>query len=68
MHPISYSLVLNILTLLVTGFLALAFNTPWLVLIAMLTQTHAIERFRPESKDEDDEDEPQPMGFTADVK
>jgi hypothetical protein len=66
MQPINYSLILNITTLLVCAVLACVFTQPLLVAIALVMQTHALERFQSAHQD-DDEDE-QPMGFTADVK
>lgn len=72
MQPIQYSLILNIVAILVIGALAAFFNQPLLViavLFALVTQTHAIQRFPDdEDDDDDDEDEEQPMGFTAKLK
>lgn len=67
MQPITYSLVLNVLTFLVCSALAYYFNQPLLVVVALLMQSHALERFQDKGDDEDeDEDEPS-MGFTAEV-
>jgi len=67
-HPIEYSLILNIVTLVVCGILAWTFAQPWLIIVAVVLQTHAIQRFGRESDENDEDDESQPMGFTADVK
>jgi hypothetical protein len=71
MQPISYSLIINVLTLALCGFLAYTFAQPWLVIVAVLIQTHALERFREAERDRQDmeegDDEPA-IGFTANVK
>jgi len=67
-QPIHYSLILNILVLLVCGGLAYVFSAPWLVILAILTQTHALERFRGEQNEEEKDYPDQPMGFNADIK
>lgn len=67
MHPIHYSLILNLVTLAITGFLAYSFNQPLLVVAAMLLANHSMARFESDSQDDDDDDD-QPMGFLADVK
>lgn len=65
MQPINYSLILNIAMIAVCAWLAYVFSQPMLVIIALLAQTHALERFH----DHDNEDtDAQPMGFTADLK
>jgi hypothetical protein len=66
-QPITYSLILNILALIVTGVLAWLFNQPMLVVVALVLQTHALNKFQ-ESNDYPEEEAEQPMGFTADVK
>lgn len=68
MQPITYSLILNLAVLAACTAMAIMMNIPWLIVIAMILQTHALERFRNEDPDVDDEDDDQPMGFTADVK
>jgi len=74
MQPVTYSLILNMAALAVTGALAYFFNEPLLVVVALVLQTHVMERFNnaggvgAHPDDEDDEDEDQPMGFTADIK
>lgn len=71
MQPIHYSLIINLIALLVCAGLAWLFAAPWLVIVAMLMQTHALERFQSqrEAQEEDEEDFPeQPMGFNANIK
>lgn len=65
MHPIHYSLILNLAVLLITGFLSYVFEEPLLVVVALLLANHSMARFQ--NDDPDDEDN-QPMGFLADVK
>lgn len=66
MQPIIYSLILNLAMLAVCTALAFMMNSPWLVVVAMALQTHALDRFRGDKEEEEDDE--QPMGFTADVK
>lgn len=66
MHPIHYSLILNLITLAIMGFLAHEFKEPLLVIVALLLANHSMARFQED--DDDDEDEDQPMGFLAPVK
>ena len=69
MQPITYSLILNAAALAICGFLALVFNQPLLIVVALVLQTHALERFQAAQQQDDEEDfPPQAMGFTADVK
>lgn len=66
MHPIHYSLIINLATLAVCGFLSLAFAQPLLIVFAVVMATHALDRFK--ETEEEEEFPEQPMGFTADVK
>lgn len=66
MHPIHYSLILNVIILGVTGFLAYAFTEPLLVVVALLLANHSMAKFS--GDDDNDDDDDQPMGFLADVK
>lgn len=63
MQPIHYSLIFNLLALMLTGFLAWEFEEPLLVIITLLVAQHTMARF----SDNDDDDEPG-IGFMADVK
>jgi hypothetical protein len=56
--------------LIVTGLLAWEFKSPLLILVVILLQTHALQRFEDSGPDDDDEDDfpARPMGFTADIK
>ena len=47
--------------------LAYLFTAPWLVIFALMAQTHALNRFR-DSRHDEEEEEAQPMGFTDNVK
>lgn len=67
MHPIHYSLILNLVTLAITGFLAYSFNQPLLVVAAMLLANHSMARFESDGQDNDDDDS-RSIGFMADVK
>lgn len=66
MQPIHYSLIFNVLALLLTGLLAWEFNEPMLVVVSLLVAQHTIARFN-DQDDDDDDDEPG-IGFMADVK
>jgi hypothetical protein len=69
MQPIHYSLIINLIALLICAGLAWLFAAPWLVIVAMLMQTHALERFQSQANHPDEDDYPeQPMGFNADIK
>ena len=67
MQPITYSLVLNVATLIAASLLAWAFAQPWMLIVVIVLQTHAIQKFTEDERDRD-EDDSRPMGFTADVK
>lgn len=61
MHPIHYSLILNVIILALTGFLAYAFKEPLLVVVALLLANHSMAKFQ-------DDDEGKEMGFLAEIK
>ncbi len=63
MHPIHYSLILNIIILAVTGFIAYSFREP-LVVVALLLANHSMEKFQDgDDPDEDDDDDEPRIGF-----
>lgn len=69
MQPITYSIIFNVLGAILAAGLAYVFQQPWLFVVVLMIQNHALERFRAEQHDaEPDFDDGQPMGFTADVK
>ena len=64
MHPIHYSLILNIIILAVTGFIAYSFKEPLLVVVALLLANHSMTKFQNgDSYDDDDEDDEPKIGF-----
>ncbi len=64
MHPIHYSLILNIIILAVTGFIAYSFKEPLLVVVALLLANHSMTKFQNgDSSDDDDEDDEPKIGF-----
>jgi hypothetical protein len=65
-QPIHYSLIYNFAVLMVMGALAWKLDQPLLLVVALLISQHALERFRSEAQDKE-EDEAQPMGFLQDV-
>lgn len=68
MQPITYSMILNILLLAVSGFLSIVFNQPLVFVIAVIMMSHALERFRDDADDGQDDNEQEPaIGFTANV-
>lgn len=70
-HPIHYSLLLNLAVLALTGFLAYVFKEPMLVVVALLLTNHSLARFsddRRDEEDDDDEDGEPSMGFLSRVK
>lgn len=70
MQPITYSFAINLSALLAAVFLSWQFTAPYIFVIALLVQTHALERFRDEEREDDrdtPDDEPA-IGFTADIK
>lgn len=67
MQPIHYSLIFNIIGALLAAGLAWQFQQPWLLVIVLMIQNHALELFRQEAPDPEFEEE-QPMGFTADIR
>lgn len=63
MHPIHYSLILNIIILAITGFIAYSFKEPLLVVVALLLANHSMAKFQ-DGDDNDDEDGDDPkIGF-----
>lgn len=68
MHPIHYSLVLNLIILAVTGFLAYEFKEPLLVVVALLLANHSMAKFQDHDDGDDDDDDSRPIGFLADIK
>lgn len=67
MQPIHYSLIFNVIALVVCTALAWRFEEPWLVIVALVLAQHTMARFQDDDDDEDDE-KAQPMGFLQDVK
>lgn len=67
MQPITYSLIFNVICVLLAAALSYQFNVVWLFLVVLMIQNHALERFT-ERVRQDEEDDAQPMGFTADIK
>ncbi len=67
MQPITYSLIFNVIGVLLAAALSYQFNVVWLFLVVLMIQNHALERFT-ERVRQDEEDDAQPMGFTADIK
>lgn len=69
MQPIHYSLIFNVLALLVCALLSWQFKEPLLVIVALLIAQHTPARFGDQrGRDDDDEDDDDPrIGFTADV-
>lgn len=66
MHPIHYSLVLNIIILAVTGFIAYSFKEPLLVVVALLLANHSMAKFQDSDDDLDDDENGEPkIGFLA---
>ena len=64
MHPIHYSLILNIIILAVTGFIAYSFKEPLLVVVALLLVNHSMAKFQDsDDLDEDDDDDDPKIGF-----
>ena len=64
MHPIHYSLVLNIIILAVTGFIAYSFKEPLLVVVALLLANHSMAKFQDgDGLDEDNDDDEPKIGF-----
>lgn len=67
MQPITYSLIFNVIGVLLAAALSYQFNVVWLFLVVLMIQNHALERFT-ERVRQDEEDDAQPMGFTAGIK
>lgn len=55
MQPISYSLIFNFLCVAVMAALSWKFERPELVLLTILVLPHALERFRPDGADDDEQ-------------
>jgi hypothetical protein len=63
-HPIHYSLIYNIIALLVAAGLAFHFAQPMLVLVVLILAQHSMGRFSNQD-DDDDDDEGPGMGFLS---
>lgn len=64
MHPIHYSLILNIIILAITGFIAYSFKEPPLVVVALLLANHSMAKFQDgDDLDDDDDDDDPKIGF-----
>ena len=69
MQPITYSLIFNVIGVLLAAALSYQFNVVWLFLVVLMIQNHALERFTERVRqDEEEDDDAQPMGFTADIR
>lgn len=66
MHPIHYSLILNLAILAVTGWLSYVFNQPLLVVIGLMLAQHTMAKF--DDGEEDEEEEEPAIGFNANIK
>jgi hypothetical protein len=67
LHPIHYSLILNLVAMVATGLLAYHFSQPLLIVVALLLANHSLARFQTDDDDED-EDEGGEIGFLANIK
>ena len=70
MQPITYSTVLNVLALVISGFLAWAFKEPLVFIVCIILQTHIPTRHETEEVEEDDDKgnyEGGGIGFTGKV-
>lgn len=71
MHPIHYSLIINVLAMAIAAALAWKFETPWILVIVLMLSQHEMARFQEQQRqnDLDDMDDGEPaMGFLADMK
>lgn len=68
MQPITYSLIFNTVGVLLAAALSYQFSVPWLFLVVLMIQNHALERFTEYTRQDKEDDDAQPMGFTADIK
>lgn len=72
MHPITYSLIMNLAALLIlagVGIYTRYDGTLLLIVVAILIQTHALQRFSrgAEAEGDDDDDDEPAIGFLAEV-
>lgn len=75
LHPIHYSLIINLVVMAIAGGLAWAFSQPLVFILAVILSNHALERFRNDppgaGRDSDDDEDPEysesRAGFTADI-
>ena len=63
MHPIHYSLILNIVILAITGFIAYSFKEPLLVVVALLLANHSMAKFQDGDDDDDEGGNDPKIGF-----
>ena len=72
LQPITYCLVMNIVILAITAWLADKFASPLLIIVAIFLCNHALQRFDDDTGEDDERDEPDEYeggraGFTGDV-
>lgn len=67
MHPITYSIIINLAILIVVSFLSLAFSQPLLFVVGLMMMNHIMGRFNTSAEQDQDDEEAQAMGFTADL-
>lgn len=73
MHPITYSLIINIVAIVAILTAAITLDagpveTGLLLVVMVLIQTHAMQRFETARHEaEDDSEEGQPIGFLTDL-
>lgn len=69
MQPITYSFLINMAGISASCLLAWLFGEPLLLVLAIILQTHALDRNTQHDSDQDEPDDfpDQPMGFSADL-
>ena len=67
MQPITYSLLINMAGIIAASVLAWHFGEPLLLVLAVILQTHALDRNPPQGQDDSEDYPDQPMGFNADL-
>jgi hypothetical protein len=68
LHPVHYSLILNLAILVIAGLLAWVFVQPLVFIVALIGLQHMVGRFPPDDADPEQDNSGGGIGFMADIE